>query len=307
MAQELKSGINKIFTDPDADHAREFFRHKSRAMKSKLSTPEEVVRTMIKDGDYIAVGGYVQYTPSYLNMGAPGTYFAGTAKLTAPATWLPNGIGAYASGELGRQVLGSNKIDNWVYTVSTDLPDYTTWNVGLGFTWKVFTLDLRYSGTDLSKENCFILTGDPGAIGGGATSTLNPAWGLATATTDANGNLTELRYDGLGRLIRVYDTDRSRADGESPTTKYTYTVSRTAPSVVKTETLNNGREYTDSYLIYDGLLRTRQVQSHAASSYSDRVVKETVSYTHLRAHETVLDLVCRLLLEKKKQKHQICT
>ena len=29
-----------------------------------------------------------------------------------------------------------------------------------------------------------------------------------------------------------------------------------------------------------------------------------VSYTHLRAHETVLDLVCRLLLEKKKtQRH----
>ena len=36
----------------------------------------------------------------------------------------------------------------------------------------------------------------------------------------------------------------------------------------------------------------------------------SVSYTHLRAHETVLDLVCRLLLEKtknttkKKQKEQ---
>ena len=27
-----------------------------------------------------------------------------------------------------------------------------------------------------------------------------------------------------------------------------------------------------------------------------------VSYTHLRAHETVLDLVCRLLLEKKKNR-----
>ena len=26
-----------------------------------------------------------------------------------------------------------------------------------------------------------------------------------------------------------------------------------------------------------------------------------VSYTHLRAHETVLDLVCRLLLEKKQK------
>ena len=30
----------------------------------------------------------------------------------------------------------------------------------------------------------------------------------------------------------------------------------------------------------------------------------TVSYTHLRAHETVLDIVCRLLLEKKKLQHQ---
>ena len=27
--------------------------------------------------------------------------------------------------------------------------------------------------------------------------------------------------------------------------------------------------------------------------------RDPVSYTHLRAHETVLDLVCRLLLEKK--------
>ena len=30
---------------------------------------------------------------------------------------------------------------------------------------------------------------------------------------------------------------------------------------------------------------------------------EPVSYTHLRAHETVLDLVCRLLLEKKKKQN----
>ncbi|WDT36729.1 hypothetical protein PVA38_10590 [Streptococcus pneumoniae D39] len=29
-------------------------------------------------------------------------------------------------------------------------------------------------------------------------------------------------------------------------------------------------------------------------------MNDSVSYTHLRAHETVLDLVCRLLLEKKK-------
>ena len=31
---------------------------------------------------------------------------------------------------------------------------------------------------------------------------------------------------------------------------------------------------------------------------------KAVSYTHLRAHETVLELVCRLLLEKKTQPTQ---
>ena len=35
-------------------------------------------------------------------------------------------------------------------------------------------------------------------------------------------------------------------------------------------------------------------------NYFDLDYIRTVSYTHLRAHETVLDLVCRLLLEKKK-------
>ena len=34
-------------------------------------------------------------------------------------------------------------------------------------------------------------------------------------------------------------------------------------------------------------------------SVQDRLI--SVSYTHLRAHETVLDLVCRLLLEKKNK------
>ena len=33
----------------------------------------------------------------------------------------------------------------------------------------------------------------------------------------------------------------------------------------------------------------------------ETITGESVSYTHLRAHETVLDLVCRLLLEKKKK------
>ena len=44
----------------------------------------------------------------------------------------------------------------------------------------------------------------------------------------------------------------------------------------------------------------------AAAHLSPRLIGrlEPVSYTHLRAHETVLDLVCRLLLEKKHEAPQ---
>ena len=42
------------------------------------------------------------------------------------------------------------------------------------------------------------------------------------------------------------------------------------------------------------------VPFHALEPYLAKLVRlGAVSYTHLRAHETVLDLVCRLLLEKK--------
>src|SRR5450756_2755360 len=39
-----------------------------------------------------------------------------------------------------------------------------------------------------------------------------------------------------------------------------------------------------------------------ADSRYDMLVIDPVSYTHLRAHETRHDLVCRLLLEKKKKR-----
>ena len=38
-------------------------------------------------------------------------------------------------------------------------------------------------------------------------------------------------------------------------------------------------------------------------SEEETITLAAVSYTHLRAHETVLDLVCRLLLEKNTMKY----
>lgn len=120
--------------------------------------------------DLAALGGNIYYTPSYLNTGAPGTYASVTLKLTAPAAWLPSGIGAYASGEFGRQWLGTTDVVPGVFVPAVDLPDYNTWNAGIGFSWKAFTLDLRYSDTDLSKAKCYLITGDPHASAAGESS-----------------------------------------------------------------------------------------------------------------------------------------
>mgnify|MGYP003380322173 CR=1 FL=1 len=51
--------------------------------------------------------------------------------------------------------------------------------------------------------------------------------------------------------------------------------------------------------IGDRVARARRHQQPAF--VAPAVAVGPVSYTHLRAHETVLDLVCRLLLEKKKK------
>jgi uncharacterized protein (TIGR02001 family) len=103
------------------------------------------------------------YTPSFLNSGAWGNYTSVTGKYTAPSTIFgSSGVGMYVSGEFGRQWFGTT--DSFYGTAlfpnGIHYADYDTWNIGIGFTYKVFTLDLRYSDTDLSKANCNVYTSD---------------------------------------------------------------------------------------------------------------------------------------------------
>jgi hypothetical protein len=128
--------------------------------------------------DNVAIGATFFYSPSWLNSGAYGTYASGTLKLTAPSNWLPNGIGVYASGEFGHYWFGTTDAfyGTLLFPLGIKYPDYNTWNAGIGFTKSVFTLDLRYSQTDLSKSNCAVLTSDYTAALGGApaASATNP-------------------------------------------------------------------------------------------------------------------------------------
>jgi uncharacterized protein (TIGR02001 family) len=120
--------------------------------------------------DRLAFGANVYYSPSWLNSGAFGTYASLTAKVTLPSFNLNLGmidqVGWYLSGEVGHYWLGTSD----PILGSVNYPDYTFWNAGLAFTWKVATLDLRYYDTDLSKTECFIDTGDPKGFYNGGTS-----------------------------------------------------------------------------------------------------------------------------------------
>jgi hypothetical protein len=142
--------------------------------------------------DQWAIGGNYYYSPNILNTGADGNYLSGTVKYTAPASaaiW--NGqIGWYVSGELGEQFIGTSDafygtgIPGNPYQFGTPYVDYTTWNVGLGFTWKVFTLDLRYWDTNLSEGECAVYTSDHTATFTAPVTAYNPL-GVGSKWCDA--------------------------------------------------------------------------------------------------------------------------
>ena len=76
---------------------------------------------------------------------------------------------------------------------------------------------------------------------------------------------------------------------------------RTTKSAVKMHTLLDLRGNIPSFIhISDGKMGDVNVLDVLALE-AGAIYIMAVSYTHLRAHETVLDLVCSLLLDKKKQ------
>ena len=136
-------------------------------MKKDVSFYEVYGKVAYTFNDSFMLGGNVFYSPNFLNTGADGTYASITGKITAPGTLFgTSGIGAYVSGEFGRQWLGTSDafygtgIIGDPFQFGIKYADYNTWNIGVGFTYKVFTLDLRYSGTDLSMGDCNAFTSD---------------------------------------------------------------------------------------------------------------------------------------------------
>jgi uncharacterized protein (TIGR02001 family) len=76
------------------------------------------------------------WSPDFAFRTGPTHYIAGNLSYTIN-DWLA------ISGNVGRQII--TRASNF---------DYTYGDIGLTATWKMFSLDVRYSGTDLSNANC---------------------------------------------------------------------------------------------------------------------------------------------------------
>ncbi|WP_326636620.1 type IV secretion protein Rhs [Nonomuraea fuscirosea] len=92
---------------------------------------------------------------------------------------------------------------------------------------------------------------------------IEPAWGEPVTEIDTNNRRVDMEHDALGRLTKVWQSDRSKAGGQSPNTEYSYTMRADGPSVVTTRTLRADGGYTESHELYDGLMRERQTQEPA--------------------------------------------
>jgi hypothetical protein len=172
------------------------FLQNGNVMKKNVSFFEVYGKLNYTINDNWAFGVNEFYSPDFLNSGAWGNYASITGKYTAPSTIFgSSGVGMYVSGEFGRQWLGTSDSFYGVPAFPNGIKyaDYDTWNIGIGFTYKVFTLDLRYSGTDLSKGNCSAFTSAYNASGNTNVTPINP---LGTGSNwCGNAGIAKLSFD----------------------------------------------------------------------------------------------------------------
>lgn len=107
--------------------------------------------------DALTVGGAIFYSPDYLNYGKSSFYSELNAKYTVKNTYVSGAVG-YMAFEDGVTTTGGVAV--------VGIPDYLYWNAGIGFTWKQFTLDLRYHDTDMNAQSCRNVWNAPAAVGG---------------------------------------------------------------------------------------------------------------------------------------------
>ncbi len=152
-------------------------------VKSNESFYEWYAKATYTINDQWAAGIQEWYSPSVSNTGASGWYTVGNLTYTAPSSWFPanSGIGGYISADLGYWALGTSDIFYGTGVAGSpqefgvNYTSYWNWDAGFGWTYKAFTLDLRYYDTNLTHAECNAFTSaSNSAFGTGNVTTQNP-------------------------------------------------------------------------------------------------------------------------------------
>jgi len=135
---------------------------------------EAVIRGDRKIGEQVRVAAGYAYSPNVSNTGAWSQYVAAGVGFDVPGRLLPQNLAISFTTAAGYSWFGNQSSQLGGFP----LPAYLNWQAGVTFTHKAFNLDLRYYDTNLSKENCFVFTGDPNARPGGRVNLVTNPDGL---------------------------------------------------------------------------------------------------------------------------------
>jgi uncharacterized protein (TIGR02001 family) len=137
---------------------------------------EAAFRGAVPIGESIRIAAGYAYSPNVSNTGAWSQYAAVGFGYDLPAHLLPQHLGISFTTAAGYSWFGNQSLALGGFA----LPAYLNWQAGVTFSHKFLNIDLRYYDTNLSKENCYVFTGDPNAAAGGRINPVTNPDGLVS-------------------------------------------------------------------------------------------------------------------------------
>jgi uncharacterized protein (TIGR02001 family) len=172
-------GVRPKFADIDFDLGVTYFAYpgeKLPGVTNGINYWEMVIRGDRSISEQVRVAAGYAYSPNVSNTGAWSQYAAAGVGFDVPGRLLPPNLAVSFTTAAGYSWFGNQA----PLLGGFPLPAYLNWHAGVTFTHKAFNLDLRYYDTNLSKENCFVFTGDPNARPGGRVNPVTNPDGLTS-------------------------------------------------------------------------------------------------------------------------------
>ncbi len=170
----MSGGVRRTIATIDFDLGASYFLYPGET--SNTDYWQVALRADRRIAEWLRVAGGFAYSPNVSNTGAWSWYTAGGLGLDVPSRLLPANFGVSFTGGAGYSWFGNQS----PMLGGFPLPSYLNWQAGVTFSYKAFNLDLRYYDTNLTRENCFVLTGDPNAQPGGRSDAVTNPDGLTS-------------------------------------------------------------------------------------------------------------------------------